>query len=228
MQEQSTQKPTHLSLQPQHGFLILLLSLLALQIAPPFINQSERSILLGVLMGLVLLFALYLVVYNRKELIIGFLLCAPAIATSWVTKSIDQTLIIYIHYFFAISFLAYTCLHIFRYLFETEDISADMLYAAVCLYLIVGMIWGMIYVLIEMYQPGSFQLATDLNNTREVFSELLYFSYVTLSTLGYGDIAPLSRIARSWATFEAIIGQFYLAFVVARLVALHVTKAHKL
>ena len=60
-----------------------------------------------------------------------------------------------------------------------------------------------------------------------VFSELLYFSYVTISTLGYGDMAPLTRIARSWATIEAIIGQFYLAFVVARLVSLYARAAQK-
>jgi voltage-gated potassium channel len=227
MQDSTPQKPAHLSLLPQNGFLILLVSLLALQIIPPFINPAERSILLGILVALVLLFALYLVAYNRKELIIGILLCAPAIATNWADKSIDPTLVIYAHYLFAIAFLSYTCLHIFRYLFETEDISADMLYAAVCLYFIVGMIWAMIYVLIEMYHPGSFQLDADLNNTRAVFGELLYFSYVTISTLGYGDMAPLTRIARSWATIEAIIGQFYLAFVVARLVSLYATAAQK-
>ena len=227
MQDSTPQKPVHLSLQPQNGFLILLVSLLALQIIPPFINPSERSILLGILVAIVLLFALYLVAYNRKELIIGILLCAPAIATNWTNNSVDPTLVIYAHYLFAIAFLAYTCLHIFRYLFETQDISADMLYAAVCLYFIVGMIWAMIYVLIEMSHPGSFQLDADLNNTRAVFSELLYFSYVTISTLGYGDMAPLTRVARSWATIEAIIGQFYLAFVVARLVSLYAKAAQK-
>lgn len=227
MQDLPKAKPTHLSLQPQNGFLILLLSLVALQLIPPFLNPTDRSILLGVLIGLVLLFALYLVAYNRKELIIGCLLCAPAIATNWADISSNPTLVIYLHYFFAIVFLAYTCKHIFRYLFETEDISADMLYAAVCLYLIIGIIWGMIYAVIEMYHPGSFELKADLDNTRAVFSELNYFSFVTLSTLGYGDMAPLTRLARSWATIEAILGQFYLAFVVARLVALHVTKAHK-
>ena len=227
MQDSTPQKPAHLSLQPQNGFLILLVSLLALQIIPPFINPSERSILLGVLVAIVLLFALYLVAYNRKELIIGILLCAPAIATDWAGNSIDPTIPVYTHYLFAIAFLAYTCVHIFRYLFESEDISADMLYAAVCLYFIVGMIWAMIYALIEMYHPGSFQLDADLNNTRAVFSELLYFSYVTISTLGYGDMAPLTRIARSWATIEAIIGQFYLALVVARLVSLYARAAQK-
>jgi voltage-gated potassium channel len=227
MQDSTPQKPAHLSLQPQNGFLILLLSLLALQIIPPFINHSERSILLGILVAIVLLFALYLVAYSRKELIIGMLLCAPAIATNWTNNSVDATLVIYAHYFFAIAFLAYISVHIFRYLFESEDISADMLYAAVCLYFIVGMIWAMIYVLIEMYHPGSFQLDAELNNTRAVFGELLYFSYVTISTLGYGDMAPLTRIARSWATIEAIIGQFYLAFVVARLVSLYATAAQK-
>jgi voltage-gated potassium channel len=223
MQDSTPQQPAHLSLQPQNGFLILLLSLLALQIIPPLINQSERSILLGILVSIVLLFALYLVAYSRKELIIGMLLCAPAIATNWTSNSVDATLVIYAHYFFAIAFLAYICVHIFRYLFESEDISADMLYAAVCLYFIVGMIWAMVYVLIEMYHPGSFQLDSDLDNTRAVFGELLYFSYVTITTLGYGDMAPLTRLARSWVTIEAIIGQFYLAFVVARLVSLQVT-----
>ena len=105
MQEHAIQKPAHLSLQPKNGFLILLLSLIALQIIPPLINPSERSILLGILAALVLLFALYLVAYNRKELIIGILLCVPAIATDWASMNIDPTILIYTHYLFSIAFL---------------------------------------------------------------------------------------------------------------------------
>ena len=77
----------------------------------------------------------------------------------------------------------------------------------------------MVFVLIEGLQPGSFALGDAERGT--IWSQLLYFSFTTLTTLGYGDISPLSPVARIWAVFEAICGTFFLAILISRLVSLY-------
>jgi hypothetical protein len=87
--------------------------------------------------------------------------------------------------------------------------------------------WCRWYSLIYTFQPGSFDVSTNGFNGQGIHqgtvNEIIYFSNVTLTTLGYGDIVPISRPARTFATLEAMLGQLYLAIVIARLVGLHVT-----
>jgi hypothetical protein len=102
------------------------------------------------------------------------------------------------------------------------DISANRLVGVVCIYLILGVIWAVAYSILEMTFPGSFQGFVPLED-REWDSEWLYFSFVTMATLGYGDIAPVSATARALAYLEAVSGQFYIAILVAGLVRVHIS-----
>ena len=84
-----------------------------------------------------------------------------------------------------------------------------------------------IYVIAEVSRPGSFSFPVELPADPEAYVNSLwnnfsYFSYVTLATLGYGDVTPLTRFTRAWAILEAVIGQMYLAVVVARVIGLHI------
>ena len=95
--------------------------------------------------------------------------------------------------------------------------------ATACIYLLLGVIWALVYVFINQVMPGSFSGRI----TGTVFNQLqdfLYYSFVTLTTLGYGDIVPVRAGARALATFEAIVGQFYIAILVAGLVAAYITR----
>ena len=102
-------------------------------------------------------------------------------------------------------------------------VTADKIYGALCVYLLIGLTWGFMFLTLEGFQPGSFQFGQARSSGIEKDpATLVYFSFVTLSTVGYGDITPLSPPARSFAFMEAIIGQIYLAVLVARLVGLHI------
>lgn len=213
--------------EAKNGFLLLVLSLFAMLVLPAFFERANTVILSSVTTSIVLLAALYLVAYNRKELIVGLLLAIPSILTNWWAGVVDHHFAITAHFCLSILYLGYISYHIFRYLFATRDVSVDMMYAAVCLYLILGMIWGMLYALLQLSNPDSFQLHPMHVTPQLILNELFYFSYVTLSTLGYGDVVPVTRLARQLSIIEAIIGQFYLAFVVARLVGLYITAIEK-
>ena len=103
------------------------------------------------------------------------------------------------------------------------DINANRLVGAVCVYLLLGVIWAMLYTLINVASPGSFG---GFSPTEDLGwdSEWLYFSFVTMTTLGYGDILPVSATARSLAYMQAVVGQFYIAVLVAGLVGAYVSR----
>jgi len=106
-----------------------------------------------------------------------------------------------------------------------ERVTLDTILGAICVYVLIGFSFGIIYHLVELHSPGSFQAHDEIalgGGALRVRTALFeYFSFVTLSTLGYGDITPVRPLARSLTMFEAMIGQFYIAIIVARLVALH-------
>jgi voltage-gated potassium channel len=123
-------------------------------------------------------------------------------------------------------FLGYICVHIFSYILGARALTSQLIYAALCMYLMMGLLWSFVYTLLFAVDPESISLASAVQGEadgRDVFSEMYYFSFVTLTTLGYGDILPVSRLARSLATMEAIVGQLYLAVVVASLVGIQIS-----
>ncbi|MDH5245566.1 MAG: ion channel [Betaproteobacteria bacterium] len=101
--------------------------------------------------------------------------------------------------------------------FAPRRAIADRVFGAIVLYLLLGLVWGVIYATIEMHAPGSFAGTLRLD---ERLSDWVYYSFVTLTTVGYGDITPLSMAARAIAMLEALVGQLYPAIIIARLVSL--------
>lgn len=93
---------------------------------------------------------------------------------------------------------------------------------AICVYLLLGLIWAMIYMILEIVLPGSFKGITH-NDPSAVSMEFVYYSYISISTMGYGDITPQLPLARFFSFLEGIIGQFYLAVLVASLVGVNVS-----
>ncbi len=118
-----------------------------------------------------------------------------------------------------ILFAVLSCFIAGRHVFSFRDTNANSLIGAICVYLLLGLIWAMVYVVFILLWPqGAFQgLAFDGKSSQ--FDNILYFSFVTLTTAGYGDITPLNPLLRTVAYFEMITGQFYMAILVSGLVA---------
>jgi len=105
-----------------------------------------------------------------------------------------------------------------------NSISVNRIIGAICVYLMLGVIWALCYALLEAMVPGSFKGLTEQAASSSWNPDWLYFSFVTLTTLGYGDISPLTYSARALSYFEAIVGQFYLAVLVAGLVGVYLSE----
>lgn len=106
---------------------------------------------------------------------------------------------------------------------KSREITADRVVGAVSLYLLFGVFWAIAYSVIEHSNPGSFTGITE-PFAQGWSSDWLYFSFVTMTTLGYGDITPISATARTIAYLQAVFGQFYIAILVAGLVSAYITK----
>src|SRR5262249_35765816 len=104
--------------------------------------------------------------------------------------------------------------------FRAQSIDREHVYAALSAYLLAGIFFGVFYWVLEQIRPGSFTLAAEFSS-----NSAIYFSFVTLATLGYGDIVPRTEVARGLATVEGVGGQLFLAVLVARLVSLYAREA---
>ncbi|MFT4825167.1 MAG: voltage-gated potassium channel [Halioglobus sp.] len=206
----------------RYGFPALFLCLLALLVLPPYFSDLGISGVSWWLLATVLLASLYLVANNRRQLIIGVVLALPTLAFNMSRELLDIHTSVYLSYLLYVVFFAYIQVFLLRYFLATRTVTADMIFAAMCAYIIVGLAWMFIYACIELRVPGSFVVAQTGASPSDMI-QFNYFSFVTLTTLGYGDVTPVSDFARSWAMVEAILGQFYLAVVLARIVGLHIS-----
>jgi len=101
------------------------------------------------------------------------------------------------------------------------DVTFDILCASIALYLLIGTTWTLSYIVLDILNPDAFKLISM--TAEKGWTEFLYFSFATLTTLGYCDISPSAAFVRIWAVMEAVTGVLYLAILVARLVSLYRT-----
>jgi voltage-gated potassium channel Kch len=110
---------------------------------------------------------------------------------------------------------------LFQQIFRPGPITGRRVQAAIAIYLLIGLLWASAYRLTSKENPKAFGGSAEIS-TGSSSIDWYYFSFVTLTTVGYGDLVPVSRVARSLATGEALTGQLYLAVLIARLVAAEV------
>ena len=155
---------------------------------------------------------------NRRQTIVATCLAAPMVFFIWYSYGKGQG----VHpagLVFGILFIGYTIALIVDLFMKARKITSHLVFASICAYLLLGILWSFVYAIILWIQPAALSVKVTEPYT------LLYFSFVTLTTLGYGDIAPITQGARSLAILEAIVGQLYLAVVVARLVGIYIANS---
>ena len=104
----------------------------------------------------------------------------------------------------------------------SDRVSGDTLRGAVCVYVLLGVAWAVAYRFVGFLEPDAFNIAGHFVDQGRSLALHIYFSFVTLTTLGYGDISPISPIARTLALLEAAAGQIYVAITIARLVSMYI------
>lgn len=143
----------------------------------------------------------------------GLLLCLE-ILRHWITTSRIEFVLLVIHHLILLFLMASSAIVIVREIFSNREVTSDTIKGGVCVYLLAGISWSYLYNLLLTIQPQSFNLPAGSN----LYDDLLYFSFLTLTTVGYGDILPVSPLARVCANLEAIVGVLYPSIYIARLV----------
>jgi Ion channel len=205
--------------------LWLLISLLVIFIVSPFVAPFYYGpTVLNVIAAIVLLAATYAVSRRRSFLIISLSLSIFSIAmTFWLAAAPGHWLVIISHGSLVIV-IVFFVVAILSYVLGSGRVTWDKIYGAIGAYLLLGYAWTFAYSLIEELQPGSFvsTMSTMPADLVGRVMQLRYFSFVTLATVGYGDIVPHTPAARTMALLEAMLGQFYLVALIGRLIGLHI------
>lgn len=206
-------------------FLILLISLLLFFVLRPFLEEFVRiKFLMNIFVSVILFCGLYAVSRRKSVFVIALLIALPMFTAQWAGHFVEIPYLSLLAKMFGVLFYAYTAIIILSYILREKKVTAEIIYGAICAYLLIGLMWACVFFSLETLQPGSFQMAQGLNPG---FSEFSYYSFVTLTTLGYGDITPLSHPARSLSTTEAVTGQLYLAIMIAGLVGIYISQTRR-
>jgi hypothetical protein len=205
----------------------LFVSLLTLVVLSPFLlSGSLGKIILYVLPMAAGISTVYGLRLGRRPMIITLSLGVLSVALGTASVFVEglsvhgvATLCTAVFYGFLIGLLV-------RYIVRAEKVTADILFGSVSVYLLIGISFSIIYRFIGILNPAAFTVtagAPVASATSQM--SFTYYSFVTLTTLGYGDIVPLSSYARTFAFLEAITGVLYVAILISRLVGLYITNS---
>jgi hypothetical protein len=212
-----------------HNTLLLVTLLCAFAVSPLLGSFSWAKLTLSIILILVMISALLSIRGQTRIFRIGLILGSATLVAMLANDVIGITAAHPYATVFEFAFMAVLAVAIFINVLRSERVTMDTVLGACCVYLMLGMVWAGIYNLIETFIPGSFDFGglaepTPVGSLGESeMSRLFYFSFITMTTVGYGDVTPLSPTARTFAALHGLVGQLYIAIVVARLVGLEIS-----
>ncbi len=210
----------------ERRFLFLLILFFAMLFIGPFIKDySILRYLFDFVVSAIFLTAMFAIVEKTRHLIITACLAIPMLVSLWLKYFMEQRALLLIGEICGVLFFAYAIVNILKYMLKQKEITRETIFAALVIYMLMAFMWARAYSLLEVFEPGSFSMPEGHLISNRV--RFLYYSFVTITTLGYGDISPLTDKAGGLSIIEAISGQIYLVVLVAWLVGMHVSKRSK-
>lgn len=200
--------------------IVLGLLVLTIFIASPLGNAMRVEFVAQLAFAILLLTGLAVISSNRKVLVFALVLLAIDFASGWSGRWLVIPSLGIIELILNSLFVATLIFVMLARSLRSGRVTVHRISGAVAAYLLAGLLFAQAFSLVEYFDPGSFASASGVQGSSGDWSGFLYFSMVTLATLGYGDITPLHPAARSLATLEAFLGQLYPAILISRLVAL--------
>ncbi len=210
------------------GLTIVLLTVLLL--VNVIGDRVLRDVVVGIGFSAFLLLAIQSV--GRRLRIVTVALAVPTFVSHWTPQLSDSLAVRATGFAFTIAFLAFLTLVLLFAVFRDQTVTVDTIVGAVCAYVLLGVTFGTAYALLVLISPSSLSVSAALaqaDGWGEPVTPLTplmqYYSFTTLATLGYGDVTPIGRTARTLSVMEGVSGQLYLAILIARLVGMHTARA---
>ena len=178
----------------------------------------------------VILTAIFNCKHHRRVRTLAIILAIPTVLLNWLELIYTSHLCFIFHVLFTIAFLWVCTASILYDVILNAKVTIETLRGVVCAYFMIAFLFAYAYYLTEYLLPGSFHLAfrdvSFITFSRNL-SQMMYFSFVTLLTIGFGDITPLGDISQTLVVIEGIVGQFYIAILVARIVSVYAIYSDK-
>lgn len=208
---------------PAHGYTILLLSLLSLWLLAPFLAILElREISEAILFTVTVVAASYAMSEQGKSFLLILGLGALFMISMWFVAPRGQHDLGLFPSAAGLLFYGVVAYELLVDILSKESrVNLNLINGAISVYILIGICFAHLYSLLFNLDPSTFR---GIDAEFATGSEFTYFSFVTLTTLGYGDITPLTRVSGSFAILEATVGQLYLTVLVARLVGMHISQ----
>jgi hypothetical protein len=189
----------------------------------PYMEKPGLPMILFRLLGGFAFFAgVYAVSETHRQWVTALILAVPASVLNGIFAFRSDSQIAVPTLVFTILFLGFTLVSLLRAVLRSERITHDTIYGALNVYLLMAIVWGVAYLLLETLQPGALSIDTTRHpNHRIDWFDCMFYSFITLTTVGYGDIVPITAHSRSLSILEAVSGTMYVAVLVARLVGLY-------
>lgn len=205
----------------RYGFLLLFLCLI-LGLKPFLDNVVERDLLADIFLIGILVSGVYAL---DRDPIASRISCALAfiVIVLKVLSHILSSKLYYLHLLELILtalFIIQVLWMVLEHILIEQEVTSDTVLGGACAFVLLGFLWGYTYYILNTLEPHSFTANRALSKEP---SDYIYFSFVTLTSTGYGDILPTSEKARGLVILEAITGQLYLAIMISRLVSLHIS-----
>lgn len=220
-------------------FSRLLLTLVLMMVSTPLIELADSAfgpatggIVITITFSMVLVASVLAIGEGSRQVRITFIATVLCIILSFIANSSDASAVTVLKDGLTCLLLFYIVALISRFLLRQKRVTGDLIAASLCAYLLLGLSWAHIYSIVAYTDPVSFKFSDAIvsDDARMRFGNrhtgtTIYFSFVALTTLGFGDISPVSTTARMLTITEALMGQIYLLVLVSRLVSLNVTES---
>jgi len=202
----------------------LLIALALLFFVFPFVEELRGGdIIVSLLLSLVLLSAVLAVADRKGIFYVALLLAIPAIVGRWINHFQPDLVPPPVFLTAGLVLIAFVVANLLRFVLRAPSVNAEVLCASISAYLMLGLLWTLAYWLVDQLTPGAFAFNTAMGTHSIRGFNAFYFSFITLCTVGYGDITPVSKVARMLAAMEGITGLLYVAVLIARLVTIYST-----
>jgi hypothetical protein len=206
----------------ENKFTLLLISFISLVLLLPFIEMRSRGWEALAIYTIILISAIYALRKHKIHFIFSSVIALIGCSSHLSFLITGIAVLKIIGSSFYLVFYVLFIQAILSDILKSKNVTADTFCGAICAYFMLGIFYGSIYSLIEYFMPGSF---SGLGNSgpnpigEKLYMNVLYFSFMTLTTIGYGDIVPIGNLAKSFVILEGITGVFYIGILVSHLVS---------
>ncbi len=199
--------------------MIILLTIMQFVFIPLFGSYSSFMVILNIFWMLFLMAGIFSLATTNKQALLISIIPVLFIVFSWINVFISTPFVLAVELILSICTFSLLIILVLKKVFEPGPITAHRIIGSIVIYMLMAQLWTVVYVFFYEHISGSFQLTLPPFESNSLQANFLYFSYVTISTTGFGEILPLHPLARALVNLEAIFGVLYPVVLIGRLVS---------